>query len=182
MLEILFSNKENAMVTRRQIIQLSRALNYDYRDAKGDVLKLSTKFNYAILKNGPKLTKMVEEMDKDLIPSSGFISYENERLSLARSLAKKDENGKAVVIKNSNGHEIFDLENKEEGEAQLNELMAKYKESIDERQVQIDAFNALLDTEIEAKIHKISVNDLPDELGMEFIQALSPMLFESEEV
>jgi hypothetical protein len=163
------------MTTKGQILMLHQALNFNYGNQK------STKFNWAILKNSKNIKAEVSKLSEMLTASQEFIDIENKRLELAKGLTKKDENGNPMT-KQENGRSIFVLENEEEGNKQLQDFLAANKEVYDKRQEQVNAYNKALMEESTSKLYKISIDDLPKDLSMDFVDALSAIIIEESAV
>jgi hypothetical protein len=162
------------MATKREILVLNNALNLNFGNMK------STKFAFAVLKNGKNIKKEVKEVESLIAPTSEYVKYETDRLVLAKSLAKKDDAGNPVVKKDANGMEVFDLTDEIDGTAQLKAFMDNNKDVLNNRQAQIDAYNKALTEPAETVLYKISVDDLPVELEMPVVEALAVMLVEHD--
>lgn len=130
-------------------------LNRDLQDIN---LK-GVKFSYAIARNIAILKPIIESLKKAQEPSVEFQKYDLERVVIAEKYAKKDENGKPVII-----GESYIFEDKKIFDKEVETLQKKHKKAIDERTKQIEDFNKLLEEESTVALNLINIKDVPEEI------------------
>ncbi len=131
------------------------------------------KLNYAIAKNVNKLEQEVIAIEKSLEASVGFKEYEKARIELAKSHAKKDDNG--IPVEKDGRYIMVDEDkfNKEWGKLKL-----KHKKDLDAREEQLKDFNKLLDLEVPIELFMVDLKDVPENITTKDMLALYPMIKE----
>ena len=131
------------------------------------------KFAYAVQKNINLLEPEIEALKKALEFSDDYKKYDEARIKLAESYAKKDEKGKPKVVKTNNERgevvrEEYDLEEetKDEFEKKFGELKEEHKTAVEAREVQVQEQNDLLKTESTIVFHKIALADVPTDISV----------------
>jgi len=133
------------------------------------------KFAFAVLKNRRKIEYQLEEdkliFEEILKPSEGFKEYEEKRIALCENSSEKDEEGNAIT--EGDRYKIIDMAkfNKD-----LDKLTLEYKSAVEDRKVQINEYNSLMEEDIEIDFQKIGFNDLPEELSETQLRSLEFML------
>lgn len=129
------------------------------------------KFSYALIKNIKSIESDINELNEIIKPNEDFLQFEQERISVCKSHAIKDENGEPIL----NGDE-FQIENMEQFNADLEPMKVKYQDVLSKRQKQIEEYNTLLDEEIQEDLIKIGPDDLPDGITPNEIEDIYPIL------
>ena len=117
------------------------------------------KFAYAVAKNLNILKVEVQALETARKTTEDYNKFDKERIALATKHAKKDDNGKPIVVGQN-----FEIENMEEFEYELAVLKEKHKEAIEKREAQLKDFEDLLQKEVEIKLHKIALEDVPQSI------------------
>lgn len=137
---------------KSKILELSRALN--------GVGRLSgVAFSYAVAKNIRLIQPEIEALQKAIEPSKEFSEYDQEREKLAIKHAKKDEKGNPVIENNQ-----YVLEDKEAFDKEFEKLKEKNKEVLAGRTKQAEDFDKLLLEEVEVKLYKVKLENIPKEI------------------
>jgi len=120
-------------------------------------------FAYCIAKNIKKMEPEVEAIVSAITPSERYKEYDKERIKLLKEKAKKDEEGNPVT-KKENGIECFVLEGDRK---ELDDLIEKYNDAIEERKKQVEEYLKMLESNIEFDFHKIKVEEIPTDISVE---------------
>jgi hypothetical protein len=118
----------------------------------------------------------LEPIVKDLVKASessvdGFVDYEKERKDLLLRYCEYGEDGKFVRFLDSYGDGV-------ECNRLVGELVGRYKDVLEKREVEIGEYNSLLLEEVEVDIYPCSFVSLPD--GFDFLN-LRCLVKESDE-
>lgn len=151
---------------RRDLFPLEQMLSQLAESAK-------TKFSFAIHKNMKLIkaeTDSVREINK---PVDGMRNFDIDRLALCEEMADKMEDGKAKI--ENNAYVIADMA---AFEAKLLIVKEKHAEAIKQQQAKEAALQVILDEEVEINLHKILVDDLPDNLTVAQINVLESIIRE----
>lgn len=135
----------------------------------------STKFNYAVIKNKKRLLEEVESIEEVNAASSEFMAYEQKRVKLCESHAKKGEDGKPLIEQDN-----FVLEDKEKFDKEFKALSEEHKEVVEARKEQTKQVQELLEQPSDVKLHKIKLEELPEDLEAATVEAILPMIWEEE--
>jgi len=141
---------------------------------------VGAKFAYAVSRNLSLLQPEIDAIKKALEATDEFVKYDAERVKLAESHAKKDEDGKALKVKNAQGLEEFVLEDKEAFEKAFEALKEEHKAVLDAREAQVKEQNDLLKTESTITLYKIALADVPNTITTEQMKSISEIV--SDEV
>jgi len=137
------------------------------------------KFAYAISKNLSILKPEIEALQEALKSSEVYKKFDDARIELAKSLAKKDEKGEAIIITNEDKTTHYDVDEKEFNKA-FESLKLEHKEAVEEREKQIAEQNELLKAESNLVLYKVALNDIPNAITGEQMRAISEIV--SEEI
>ena len=137
------------------ILDTIEAIGSGYKNAK---------FNYFLTKNDRKIRGELSIIDETLKPSPKFMEFEQERYKLCAEYSSKDDNGKPNTV---NGQ--YDIQNKEEFDKKLKELKEdpKWVDIVKEREEQYAKYQEILQLDSDVQLHKIKIDDVPDELPKE---------------
>lgn len=131
------------------------------------------KFHYALLKNIDVLQKELDLIQTKSKPSEKFTQYEQLRVALCEQYAAKDENGVAKKRDLGNGQTEFDIDTESaDWKSAIEKLKSENSGVITEREEQIKHYNDLLEVDSMVKFHLIKLEDIPDEVDGEQMQAL----------
>jgi hypothetical protein len=123
-------------MTKEKVLELFKGLQ--------GVANLSgVKFSYAVAKNINLLKSEIEALDKALEP------YDKLRIELVKKYAKKDKNGREVVMGNN-----YVIDDRKAFSDELKELQDGNQDYQD--------YLELLKGELEIKLHQISQSDVPE--------------------
>ena len=146
-----------------EILQLYRALN-----TLGQLQ--GVKFSYAISRNLAVLKPEVEALEKASSPTPEFMEMDKERIKLVEEHAEKDEKGKP---KKKGNEYVIPEDKKEDFENAFEAFKLEHKELYDAREKQIEEYTALLETESEVKLHKVNLVDVPQNITVQQMHAIS---------
>lgn len=124
-------------------------------------IKGNVKFAYGILKNKKAIEKELEILEELRKPSEKQDEFEKKRVELCTKHSKKDKNGEPKIK-----DDAFDIEDKVKFQEELDKLKEKegFEELEKEQKKKKEEINSLLEEEIEIELHKIKLDDFPDEL------------------
>ena len=146
-----------------------------YRNLNKLGYHVGVKFAYAVAKNMNMLKPEVQALEKALEMSPEYKEFENKRIELVESYAKKNESGKPVFDKVKNSYDIE--EGKEEVlNKEFEKLKAKNKKLFDARTKQIDEYNALLKTEIKIKLYTVPLSVVPETITTQQMHSIFDMI------
>lgn len=141
--------------------------------------KTTAKGAYGIAKNKKLFEteiKSMEEAKKNLkYPEEKLSEFHNKRVELCKEFADKDEAGEPKVsgqtfVISDEGRVAFDKK--------FATLREEYKETLEE-QDKVDAeFRAFLAEEIELVVHNIKIDDMPNGLTAQQLEALGEIIAE----
>ena len=131
------------------------------------------KFHYALLKNIDLLQKEITLLQTKAKPSDKFTEYEKLRVSLCEEHSTKNEKGEPNKRDLGSGQFEYDIDT----EAQtwkdaIEKLKTDNKDVITERDEQIKDYNAMLDVESVIEFHLLKLEDIPNDVDGEQMQAL----------
>jgi hypothetical protein len=154
----------------KEASRLFQVLVSDYlKDLKG------AKFNYAIIRNQSILKNELSLIEKSFTPSKEYYQYETKRLGILKEYCEKDEEGKPIV--EDDNYKV--LPDKTEAyELALAPLKKEYEQALTERQKQLDDFNALVEEEIAFELHKVKLEDVPEDITKEQMEWVLPLIIE----
>ena len=151
---------------RKEVINLYRNLN-SLGALKG------VKFSYGVSKNMNLLKSEVESIEKAITASEEFIVYDKARVQLAKEFAEKNEKGEPIV----KGQEYV-IRDEKKFEKELKKLQEEHKEVLEARKQQIDDYAKLLEEEIEVKVHKIKLEDVPADISTQQMNGIVSIIEE----
>ena len=134
------------------------------------------KFAYAISRNLSLLQPEIDALKKALEASDEFQKYDEARVELAKSHAKKNDKGEPETTKNAQGQETFVLENQEAFDKAFEALKEEHKATLEARQKQVDEQNELLKTESTVTLYKVSLADVPNAITADQMKAISEIV------
>lgn len=103
----------------------------------------NSKFNYAVIKNLKLIEEQIKVVDSTIKPTPEFIEFERTRIPLCEEYAKKDENGKPVLV-----NDDYQFEDEAKFLEAVKPIQEKYQSALDFRQTQIDNYNKMLDEDV----------------------------------
>jgi len=152
-------------MTRREIFNLyNNIIKCRYHDD-------NSKFNYAVIKNLKLIEEQLKIIEKEMKPTSDFMEFENVRIPLCEEHAKKDETGKPILI-----NDDYQFEDMDKFLEAIKPLQEKYKDTLDNRQKQIDKYNKMLDEDIDIEFIKINKDELPEKISQKELESIYPIL------
>lgn len=122
------------------------------------------KFAYTVAKNLQIVSCETGALVESIKASDKYLKYDRERIALCEQYAKKDDDGKAVIV----GLD-YNIKDRYKFDKVLKKLQKKYKAVIDERELQLKEYEALLDEPCEIVFHKINNDVLPENITGEQI-------------
>lgn len=128
-------------------------------------INLTGKVAYAIAKNRKLVENELEILQETLKESESFKKYQEERIELAKSHAKKDEKGNPVtetILQGGNPVNSFVIEDQKAWEQEFEALKEKHKEALNQRTEQENAFNLLMEEDSKLEFHKIEESEIPE--------------------
>lgn len=131
------------------------------------------KFSYAVAKNINILKGEVESLEKSITPSEEFSEYDKKRIELAKKYAELDESGE---LKSKDFKIIF---TDEAGfKKALAPLLEEYKDALAKRDEQMKEYAELLKEESDVQLHKLKIEDVPEDISTEQMYVLYPIIEE----
>lgn len=153
-------------MNKKELLEFNNALK-SVSDLKG------VKFAYAVTKNKNNIKNEVEAIVEAQNQSDEYKEYEKERIALCEEMAIKDENGKPKINKFN-----YEIEDEKAFEVKFDELKEKHKEAIEKREKQLEDFELLLEEAAEVKIHKVKIEDLPNDITPKQLEGIFEMLMD----
>lgn len=131
------------------------------------------KFAYAVAKNLSKVKPEIEAIKKSSEPYENLNEYEKLRLELCEKHAKRDDKG--VIITESQQYVMEDIKvfNKA-----FDKLRKESKEALNQRDDQIKKLEEFLKEESTLELHKIKIEDLPEEITAIQITGIEEMIID----
>ena len=156
-------------MTRKEILQLNKALN--------STGKLSgVRFSYAVSKNVDILKPEIDALIKSVEPSEQYQEYEEKRVEIAKSHAKKNKEGKELVNIREDGNQEYQIKDQKAFEKELKKLQAEHKDAIDGREKQYEEYNKMLEESVDVNLHTIKLNDIPEDITTAQMHSILPMI------
>ena len=127
------------------------------------------KFAYAMAKNKKAIESEIQTFDELLKADEKLTEYENRRVKLCEKYAKKDENGKVIMIdvKDEKGNKVreqYDIEDEDKFIKETDKLGVEYKEVLDERKEQIKKFNEFMLEDSTVELYKVKEDNVPEDI------------------
>ena len=126
------------------------------------------KFAYAVAKNLRNIEPLLKEIEKDYLPSKEFLEFEEERLQIAKTFSNEQDNNMIWVPK----------ENIEEFSKLLEPIIEKYKDVINQKEINDREYQKIIEEEIEISLYKIHIDNLPNDINAEQIQSIMSIIME----
>ena len=121
------------------------------------------RFSYALILNEESLMPKAKALLAISAPAESYQEYENKRNEIIKKYAETDTDGN--IILRDKQFVVFSEDVKEPAVAEIASLDAEYEEVIVKRSSDIADYNNILNETIEVEIQKVSLDDIPDELG-----------------
>lgn len=130
------------------------------------------KFAYAVAKTKNLIKPLVEALEEVKKPAENFQKFESERIKLCREHAEKDEKGQPKIM----GGVYVGLG--EEFNTELEKLKEEHKQAIEEREQQMQDYAKLLEEEVDVELHKVKLDEVPEDITGKQLEMLMPMIEE----
>lgn len=114
------------------------------------------KFAYALAKNKRLIVSELEIFDDLTKMSEEYAGYEKKRIELCEKYCQKDENGKAIMVKNE-----YTIKDRKKFDIEQGKLSKNNKKPIEDRKKQIKEFNEFLEKESSFTPFEIKMEDIP---------------------
>lgn len=140
--------------------------------------KTTAKGAYGIAKNkkiAEAEVKAIQEAQQKVEMPEKFNEFDKKRIELCEEVADKDEDGKPIKINNGQQFSISE-ERQDEFSEKLKALREEYKEAIEQKDKIEQDFIDLLSEEIEVEFHKVMIDDLPNNITANQIEALDEII------
>ena len=154
----------------KQILNLSQAL-------KAVSGLTGIKFCYGVARNAVIVDREIEVFQTTTKTSKEFQEYDQKRIELAQSMARKDKDGKPVVENNA-----YVPENQKEFNKKIEALKGEYKEAVAEREKQIEDFNEFLEKESDIKLYMINFSDIPETITAGQLMGIMPIVKDEDKL
>ena len=119
-------------------------------------------FAYDVAKNSQIIKHELMALQEAVKPSDKFIEFDQKRIELCREHAEKDEKGGSIIV----GSE-FSIKDKQAFDADLANLRDEFRDVQDARENQIKEYEQLLEEPCDLNFHKVSKDDLPENITAE---------------
>lgn len=139
------------------------------------------KFTFGILKNIDILEKEIKLFSEYMKPSDAYMVYDKARVALCETHCAKDEKGELLKKEAQPGSGSFEYEIDTKSPAWLEAiegLKTEYAETIAARDEQIAEYNKLLDAETELELHKIKLDDVPNDISLDLMRVVKVFIKE----
>lgn len=135
------------------------------------------KFAYAVTRNLNKIKSEITAIQKADTPSEKFVKFDEARVALAASLAKKDEKGNPLkeIVDGVNRFVIEDMDNFEKA---FDKLKVEHAQAIKDREKQISDFKEIMEQEVEVDLYMIPPEYLPDGINSKQLAKIMPIVKE----
>ncbi len=116
-------------------------------------------FAYAVFINKKLIDKELTKLNfiKNISPE--VEEYEQKRLELCEKFSKKNDNGESIIENN-----IYLIDDQETFLKEIEILLQKYKEPVENRQKQIELFNDMMNEQVDLPFVKINKTQIPPEI------------------
>ena len=135
------------------------------------------KFVYGIARNSVIVDREIENFQAVTKASKEFQEYDQKRIELAQSMARKDKDGKPVVENNA-----YVPENQKEFDKKIEALKGEYKEAVAEGEKQIKDFNEFLEKESDIKLYMINFSDIPETITAGQLMGIMPIVKDEDKL
>lgn len=156
-------------MTREQLVRMGGAL-------KSVMSMEGVKFAYAVVKNLKLIEGEIADLQKAVAIPEGMIAFEKARIELCEKMCQRDAEGKPVI---ENGA-FAGLDKDPEFIKALEVLKVEHAEALAKRSAQEEQYKKLMAEEIEVKLHKVKVADLPSKLNANQLAMLEAMIDDAE--
>jgi hypothetical protein len=147
---------------------------YDLYEGLNNVAELKgVKFAYAVNKNKSKILSELKVLEKSAEASEEYKGYEKERIALCEEHAEKDKDGKANIVSGA-----YDIKDRATFDKALDALKETHKKALDDHANHVKDFEVLLETESEVEIHKIKLEEVPQEISVKQLENISLIIQE----
>jgi len=142
------------------------------------------KFAYFLMKKGKEADEIAAEINKlneaDQAKLPKMKEFEEKRIELCKEHAKKDDKGEPAIVpvEGKPGQGQYDIIDQDAFDKALEALRDEYKETLDERQKQVDKLNEFLNEEAERDLWAIRLDDLPDQITAELLAPFEKVITE----
>ena len=158
-------------MTNKQVLELRNGLEANMKGLKE---LRGMKFAYALNKNIKILNDEIATFTPLIETSEEFKTFENERKELCELHCERDENGEMILIENNTQYAI-DITSKE-WQSAYKELENKFETTIKERSKQIEDYGAFLLDESNISLHKIEIDNVPDNISVEEFELIQSFI------
>lgn len=119
------------------------------------------KFQYALMRNKNILKSELTLVEGTVKLDPKYAEYDGKRLELLKKFAKQ-EDGKPVIEDN---HYIIDPGRETEFNEAVNAMQEEYKDTLLAREKVLNDYDVLLEQEISFDLHKIKLEDIPENIN-----------------
>jgi translation elongation factor EF-G len=134
------------------------------------------KFSHALSKNKARLESEIKHIQKGLIPSKEYESYEKKRLELCTKFSKKDKKNNPIIEKDT-----FAIDDREKFDIELEKLKDEYKNLLEDRELQIEDYKKHLEDDVvNFNFHKLSIKSIPDDITVKQMEMIIEMVEDKE--
>ena len=151
-------------MTNKKLLQIGERLKIT-ANLKG--IKLA----YAVAKNAEKIDREIKVLNKILEPSEAYLVYAKELKELQNEYCRKDASGNPVIEKDQ-----YVMNDMAAFKSDYDALKTKHTLVLAEREQQIDEYNQLMDEESDIELHHVSIDNIPEDITPEQMEAIMPFL------
>ena len=132
------------------------------------------KFAYGIAKNINILKPHAIAISKAQEYQGQFKEYIKEKTKILKKLADKDEKGRQI----KEGDSFKVSENLEQCLDEVKVIDEKYKDAIEQRKVQMEEFEKLLEEPVSIELHKIKLEHVPQDITSSQMKSIISLIEE----
>lgn len=131
----------------------------------------SKNMSYAIYKNMEMVDKVIDTFDTLSEVPIEISKYEMERKRICEKFSKTDKDGNPIIE-----DENYVIDDEHGYDTEISSLNDRYKKVLDDRAINMDNFNKMLEDDCRIIFEKVSKEDLPDKISPKEIKELSFMI------
>jgi hypothetical protein len=149
----------------------------DIIDLNNGLISVSTlkgvKFSYAVAKNRSLIKDEIDAIEAASKPSEAYEEFTDKRIAICLDMCSRDEKNAPIIINNN-----YTSDDMEGMIAKVNKLQEGYVDAIKEREDQLIIVGDLLKEKSNIKLHKVSIDLVPEDITPGEMEAIFLMIKE----